>query len=262
VEQPSAGALDALAGAPVIRGFTGPDPVIVAVAERYAASRGIDLKRQSEYADVDLDRARRIADAYEKMEHKPQDPAVAEAYRQLIEQTTAQYQALVDAGYEFYFVDLDNDPYADQQGGFGNPYNAVRDLRANRRMAVFPTESGFGSGATDLDVSNNPLLADTGLQWAFGRPGGPLKRVTANDLFRAVHDAMGHSLEGAGFRARGEENAWQAHVRLFTGAAIGAMTSETRGQNSWLNFGPFGEKNRDAKVEDTTFADQKVGLMP
>ena len=262
VEQPSAGALDALAGAPVIRGFTGPDPVIVAVAERYAASRGINLKRQSEYADVDLDRARRIADAYEKMEHKPQDPAVAEAYRQLIEQTTAQYQALVDAGYEFYFVDLDNDPYADQQGGFGNPYNAVRDLRANRRMAVFPTESGFGSGATDLDVSNNPLLADTGLQWAFGRPGGPLKRVTANDLFRAVHDAMGHSLEGAGFRARGEENAWQAHVRLFTGAAIGAMTSETRGQNSWLNFGPFGEKNRDAKVEDTTFADQKVGLMP
>jgi hypothetical protein len=262
VEQPSAGALDALAGAPVIRGFTGPDPVIVAVAERYAASRGIELKRQSEYADVDIERARRIADAYDKMAHDPQNPAVAEAYRQLIEQTSAQYDALVEAGYEFYFVDLDNDPYADQPGGFGNPYNAVRDLRANRRMAVFPTESGFGSGATDLDVSNNPLLVDTGLQWAFGRPGGPLKRVTANDLFRAVHDAMGHSLEGAGFRARGEENAWQAHVRLFTGAAIGAMTSETRGQNSWLNFGPFGEKNRDAKVEDTIFADQKVGLMP
>jgi hypothetical protein len=262
VEQPSAGALSPLAGAPVIRGFTGPDPVIVAVAERYAASRGITLRRQSEYADVDIERARRIADAYDKMPHDPQNPAVAEAYRDLIEQTTAQYQALVDAGYEFYFVDLDNDPYADQPGGFGNPYNAVRDLRANRRMAVFPTESGFGSGATDLDVSNNPLLVDTGLQWAFGRPGGPLKRVTANDLFRAVHDAMGHSLEGAGFRARGEENAWQAHVRLFTGAAVGAMTSETRGQNSWLNFGPFGEKNRDAKVEDTTFADQKVGLMP
>ena len=262
VEQPAAGTLTPLAGSPVIQGFTGPDPSIVNVAKRYAASRGIEFKRQAEYADVDPERAVRIADAYQTMVHDPQNPAVADAYEQLIEQTTAQYQMLVDAGYQFYFFDPENDPYADQPGGFGNPYNAVRDLRANKRMAVFPSESGFGSGATDIDVSNNPLLADTGLQWAFGTPDGTLKRVTANDLFRAVHDAMGHSIEGAGFRARGEENAWQAHVRLFTGSAVGAMTSETRGQNSWLNFGPFGEKNKAAKVEDTTFADQKVGLMP
>ena len=262
VEQPAAGTLTPLAGSPVIQGFTGPDPSIVDVAQRYAASRGIEFKRQAEYADVDPDRAARIADAYQTMVHDPQNPAVADAYKQLIEQTTAQYQMLVDAGYQFYFFDQENDPYADQPGGFANPYNAVRDLRANKRMAVFPSESGFGSGATDIDVSDNPLLADTGLQWAFGTPDGTLKRVTANDLFRAVHDAMGHSIEGAGFRARGEENAWQAHVRLFTGSAIGAMTSETRGQNSWLNFGPFGEKNKAAKVEDTTFADQKVGLMP
>jgi hypothetical protein len=262
VEQSAAGTLTPLAGSPVIQGFTGPDPSIVDVAQRYAASRGIEFKRQAEYADVDPERAARIADAYQTMVHDPQNPAVADAYKQLIEQTTAQYQMLVDAGYQFYFFDQENDPYADQPGGFANPYNAVRDLRANKRMAVFPSESGFGSGATDIDVSDNPLLADTGLQWGFGTPDGTLKRVTANDLFRAVHDAMGHSIEGAGFRARGEENAWQAHVRLFTGSAVGAMTSETRGQNSWLNFGPFGEKNQAAKVEDTTFADQKVGLMP
>src|SRR5690606_22589305 len=73
---------------------------------------------------------------------------------------------------------------------------------------------------------------------------------------------FGHGLEGAGFRADGEENAWQAHVRLFTGAAVAAITTETRGQNSWLNFGPYGERNRTASVEDTIFADQKTGLMP
>ncbi|MFN7611045.1 MAG: hypothetical protein ACK5QX_08940, partial [bacterium] len=142
------------------------------------------------------------------------------------------------------------------------PWNAMRDLRANQRMGVFATESGFGSGATDIDVADNPLLADTGLQWGYGSPDGPKKRVLFNDLFRAVHDAFGHGLEGAGFRAQGEENAWQAHVRLFTGSAVGAITSETRGQNSWLNFGPYGETNRTAKVEDTVFADQKTGLMP
>jgi hypothetical protein len=77
-----------------------------------------------------------------------------------------------------------------------------------------------------------------------------------------VHDAFGHSLEGAGFRARGEENAWQAHIRLYTGTAIHAATSETRGQNSWLNYGPHGETNRTAGLGDTVFALQKTGLMP
>jgi hypothetical protein len=51
-------------------------------------------------------------------------------------------------------------------------------------------------------------------------------------------------------------------VRLFTGPAVAAITSETRGQNSWLNYGPHGESNRTAAVEDTVFADQKTGLMP
>jgi hypothetical protein len=105
-------------------------------------------------------------------------------------------------------------------------------------------------------------MSDTGIEWPWGSPTGPKKPVLANDLFRAVHDAFGHGLEGAGFRARGEENAWQAHARLFTGPALGALTSETRGQNSWVNYGPYSEKNQTAKVEDIIFADQKTGLMP
>lgn len=245
-----------LEGAPVIRGATGPDPEIVRVAETYARKAGIPYTRQTEYVDVNESRARRLADAYDRMEHAPNDPAVREAYENLIRQTTAQYRALEDAGYRFYFYDETNDPYD------GNPWNAMRDLRANKVMGVFATEAGFGSGATELDVTDNPLLADTGITWPWGSLDGQPKRVLANDLFRAVHDAFGHGLEGAGFRARGEENAWQAHARLFTGSALGALTSETRGQNSWLNYGPYGEQNRTAKVEDTVFADQKTGLMP
>jgi len=245
-----------LPGAPTVEGASGPDPKLNSVAQDYARQAGIDLTRQEQYVEVDVDRAERIAQAYADMEHNPSDPAVQAAYQDLIEQTTAQYQALVDAGYEFYFFDETNDPYD------GNPWNAMRELRGDQRMGVFATESGFGSGDTDLDVADNPLLQDTGLEWPYGGPDGPMKRVTANDLFRAVHDAFGHGLEGAGFRARGEENAWQAHARLFTGPALGALTSETRGQNSWLNYGPHGDTNRTAGVEDTIFADQKTGLMP
>jgi hypothetical protein len=252
----SSGGLAPLEGAPNVVGAAGPDAELVAVAERYAAANGIELRRQAEFVEVDPERAARIAQAYEEMEHSPQDPVVLEAYQNLIAQTVAQYDALVEAGYEFYFFDENSDPYD------GNPWNAMRDLRANKRMGVFSTEAGFGSGATDLNVDDNPMLAETGIMWAYGSPDGPTQRVLANDLFRAVHDAFGHGIEGAGFRARGEENAWQAHVRLFTGSAVAAITSETRGQNSWLNYGPFGEQNRTASVEDTVFADQKTGLMP
>jgi hypothetical protein len=252
-----AGDVSPLNGAPRIDGATGPDPGLVGVARSYAKSIGLPYGRQQTYAAVDEDRAARIAQAYEEMQHDPTDPVVAEAYANLIAQTTDQYRALESAGYRFWFINPDND------GGYADsPYNSMRDIRKNKSMGVFPTAEGFGSGATEVDVSDNPLKAGTGIQWPFGSLDGPLMPVVANDLFRAVHDAFGHGLEGAGFRARGEENAWQAHVKLFTGSAVGAITSETRGQNSWLNYGPYGEKNRAAKVEDTTFAVQKTGLMP
>ena len=40
------------------------------------------------------------------------------------------------------------------------------------------------------------------------------------------------------------------------------MTVETRGQNSWVNYGPHGETNRTASAADTVYADQKIGLLP
>lgn len=242
-----------LEGAPPVAGHIGPIEHLVDAAITYAKAAGIDLRRQAEYVNIDPDRAKRIADAYEAMPHAPQDPVVREAYADLIKQTTAQYRALEAAGYKFSLFDGDSDPYG------GHPHAAMRDLRENRSMAVYSTAAGFGS--SEIDVSDNPLLADTGIKWPFAKTG-EMRPVLANDLFRAVHDAFGHGMEGAGFRARGEENAWQAHVRLFTGKAIAAITTETRGQNSWLNYGPHGEKNKSAKVEDTVFADQKTGLLP
>jgi hypothetical protein len=246
---------EALAGSPIVEGATGPDPRIVSVAERYAEANGIPYERQKSYVALDEDRAKRIAQAYEDMENAPNDPKVKAAYKDLIRQLKSQYEALIDDGYEFTFFDSETDPYD------GNPWNAMRDLRNNKRMAVYGTYDGFGTeGITTIDSKENPLLANTGLKWK--DQNGVEHPVTANDLFRAVHDAFGHGLEGAGFRAQGEENAWQAHAKLFTGPALGALTTETRGQNSWLNYGKYGEQNKTAKVEDTIFAPNKIGLMP
>lgn len=233
----------------------GADPELTYLAEEYARRNGIEYNRQTEYVKVDVERAKRIAQAYEEMEHNPNDPVVKEAYQNLIRQTMAQYEILIEAGYQPYFFDETNDPYD------GNPSKAMKDLTENKVMGSFSTASGFGSNE-EMDVSDNPMLEDTGLTWGWGSLIGEQRPVLANDVFRFVHDAFGHGLEGAGFRARGEENAWQAHARLFTGSAVGAITSETRGQNSWLNYGKHGEQNRTASVEDTIFADQKTGLMP
>lgn len=101
----------------------------------------------------------------------------------------------------------------------------------------------------------HPLLEDSGVRW-----NGEV--VTHNDLFRAVHDYYGHIKEGVGFRADGEENAWRGHSAMYSEAARPAMTAETRGQNSWVNFGPFGDKNRTASTADTVFAEQKATLAP
>ncbi|NRA77279.1 MAG: hypothetical protein HRU18_03640 [Pseudoalteromonas sp.] len=244
-----------LEGAPLMKkrkNVSGADPELTSLAESYAKSKGIDYRRQSKYVEVDVDRAKRIADEYDKMKHDPNNPKVKEAYQNLIKQTLDQYKVLKDAGYEFYFYDETNDPYNK------SPWAAMEDLRNNKRMAVYSTEAGYGT-LDSQDVSDNPMLDDTGFKWEFK---GEMKPVLANDLFRAVHDAFGHGIEGAGFRARGEENAWQAHARLFTGSAVAAITSETRGQNSWLNYGPYGDKNKTASLDDTVFADQKTGLMP
>src|SRR5699024_2322713 len=187
----------ALEGVPNVKtrkNVRGADPELTYWAHEYARRNGIDLNRQAEYVEVDEEFATRVAQAFEEMKHEPENPEVKEAYRSLIEQTKAQYEILREAGYEFYFYNETNDPYA------GSPWAAMEDLRNNKRMAVFETEGGYGNELTEQDFGDNPMLEDTGITWEFeGEP----KRVLANDLFRAVHDAFGHGLEGAGFRARG-----------------------------------------------------------
>jgi hypothetical protein len=214
------------------------------IARRFAAKHG--ATPPTSYAQVDEERARRIAAAYDEMEHNPNDPEVKRAYAAMIDETLEQYRAMVNTGLVVEFIEGE-DPYA------ATPRLAILDVVENNHLWVFPTTEGFGS--TDLDVSDNPLLAKTPVTFA-GKP------TVANDVFRAVHDYFGHIANGNGFRADGEENAWREHASMYSPLARRAMTSETRGQNSWVNYGPRGEHNRTASSNDTTYADQKTGLLP
>jgi hypothetical protein len=217
-------------------------------ARRSSAMSGVPYRPTTRFAPLDVDRATRIAREYDLMKHDPDDPLVKMAYEQMIKETNDQYEAMLQAGIEPYFIEPGSNTYRN------SPYEVLLDVAENRRLGVFPSVEGFGTDP-NFNPQGNPLLQETG-RLISGRP------ALANDLFRAVHDYFGHAKPGVGFRAAGEENAYQSHAGMFSPLARRALASETRGQNSYLNYGPYGETNRTAKIEDTRFADQKAGLMP
>ena len=231
----------------------GPHLVARVAAARYMQQAGLPYNPPTTHVRVDRERAARIADVFDKATSTPSDPATAASYRALIEETQAQWEVIRETGLQVEWIteemlETTGDPYA------ASPRLAIDDIVRNNHFWCFPTDLGFGSDET-FDVSENPLFAKTGEV-----VGG--KEVMANDIFRIVHDYFGHAKEGNGFRANGEENAWRSHVAMYSDLAKPAMTSETRGQNSWVNFGPNGEFNRTASAADTVYADQKVTLMP
>ena len=217
-------------------------------AAAYRAAKGITTPEQTEYAKVDVPRAKRIAKAFEEMKHEPNNPTVKRAYRAMIDETKAQWDQIKKTGLKVEFIKPgQKDPYAK------SPRMAIEDVRKNNHLWVFPTDSGFGSG--DQYSKDNPMLEDAGETI----DGHKLKN---NDVFRIVHDVFGHVAEANGFRADGEENAWRIHAGMYSPLARRAMTTETRGQNSWVNYGPHGEANRKAAAGETRYADQKIGLLP
>ena len=220
--------------------------------------------------EFDVERAKRIAAAYEAMEDSPNDPEVRRAYEAMAKETIEQYQDFLDAG---YVVEINNEePYA-------NSEEMIEDLRNNKRIRIFSTEAGFGdTPITPKQRAENPLLATTEFTDVNGQP------MLVNDLFRAVHDFFGHAELGNSFGPKGEENAWNVHARMYSPLARRAMTTETRGQNSYVNFSGVNEEvelirqeavklREQGKVDEAAalvnqiydeakFAEQKIGLLP
>jgi hypothetical protein len=131
---------------------------------------------------------------------------------------------------------------------------AEQNSAAQANFTETPQHGKFQLQLGQKDEGDHPLLQYTN-EMIDGKP------AQANDIFRIVHDVFGHAKEGNGFGPKGEEQAWRQHMQMFSPDAQKALTTETRGQNSWVNFGPKGAQNR-ANPSDTVFAQQKAGLMP
>lgn len=229
---------------------TEPIPAVVRAEEAYRKAAGLPPGPR-QFDRFDPQAAKGYARAFEEMPHAPHSPEVRRAYDAMIDEAMGQYRALRDQGIEPSFMQRDAagnvvDPYAK------SPALLYKDLREGR-MQVFPTEAGYGSSGA-MASHTNPMLRPTGESWG-GQP------VVANDIFRFVHDAYGHG-RNPFFRAPGEERAYQLHASMFSPEARRALAAETRGQNSYLNFGPHAKHNASASGADTIYSPQKIGVMP
>jgi hypothetical protein len=138
----------------------------------------------------------------------------------------------------------------------------------------------------NLNYANSPQMLEDALinkhLYTFG--GGephqllnkidPYTGLNENQVFRAVHDYYGHGPTGASFGPRGEELAYGTHSQLYSPLAKMAAATETRGQNSFVNYSGINadlqaqmiplkiEQERLKRLgQDTSAVDQKLAEL-
>jgi hypothetical protein len=157
---------------------------------------------------------------------KSYDELMAAAYKQLSKETAAQFDRL-PANMSFY---------RNGEGAYADSRQMLHDLHGDNHLTVF-------QGGEPHDFLNE-IDPRTGLN--------------ANEKFRAVHDAYGHGIGGYMFGPKGEERAWAMHQQSYSPLAQLAMTSETRGQNSFVNYTPINAELKSAIYDvESKLADAK-----
>lgn len=145
------------------------------------------------------------------------------AYEQLRKETQQQFDAMRNSGWNMSY-------HNDGRGNYHNSQEMLIDLLRNKHLYTF--------GGGDVHPGLNAINPETGLN--------------SNEMFRAVHDALGHGTTGSSFGRKGEELAYGAHGELFSPLAKIAAGTETRGQNSFVNYSGINAQNRykNAKLQE------------
>lgn len=209
-----------------------PHPEVHSNARDYMAKAGLPFDESPiPYGPLDQNVARQTAQTYEQTPHDPNHPEVQKAFKN---ETLGQFKHLQSRGVKL-------EPWTSEGQPYKNSNEMVHDVHNNRHL-------GFFVGG-DMP-QDHPLAEKTGINLN----GHDL---TYNDAFRAVHDYYGHAAYGNEFGPRGEEHAFNSHKRMYSPEAQPAMAFETKGQNSWVNFGPHSH----LPVTQRPYAQQKANLL-
>lgn len=191
------------------------------------------------YLDVQENVAKKIADIYDSLPiDDSKNPKVIKSYTALVDEIDKQWDyATNELWIKFIPREWEWQPYA-------NSTEMVNDVSKNKRLFFFT----WWEPHPFLDK----IDPKTWLSW--------------NEKFRAIHDLFWHATEWFSFSAKWEENAWIKHAQMFSDEARQAMTTETRWQNSRVNYW---KQNYDANWDyknippsERPYATQKVALLP
>lgn len=190
--------------------FTLPDIPESSLVKQSAIGRAHQLAVEGtpEYKSSVFDAyAREMPEVLEQAGAKNYDDLMEKAYRQLAKETDAQFQALP---YNFSY-------HRAGEGNYNSSKEMAADVHGNKHLYVF-------QGGDPHDFLNRI---------------DPVTGLNENEKFRAVHDLLGHAIYGNQFGPKGEEVAWAIHSQMYSPLARLAMTAETRGQNSMVNYSPL-----------------------
>lgn len=200
--------------------FRAPNTASFDIARAYNRQARLPEYTRTPAQTVDVERARRIALAYDALPVIDNSSETKLAYDAFASEVLVQFEFLSE------FIDIEftsGDPYPNSEA-------MLKDVEENKRLRVY-------SG---------------------GEPH-PYLSADENNKFRAVHDFFGHTVNGFQFGPKGEEGAWVSHSKMFSPLAQRAMTTETRGQNSYYNYYP---SNENKPPSARAFAVQKAALLP
>lgn len=197
--------------------FAKPDIPESSLAKQSAIGRAQQLAVEGspEYKTAVFDAyAKQMPDLLEQVGAKNYDDLMEKAYRQLAKETDDQFKALP---YNFSY-------HRAGEGNYNGAMDMASDVHGNKHLYVY-------QGGDPHDFLNR-------MDKASG--------LNENEKFRAVHDLLGHAIYGNQFGPKGEEIAWAVHQQMYSPLARLAMTAETRGQNSMVNYSPLNVKVKSA----------------
>ena len=214
---------------------------------------------------LDMQKSIEIADKFEELRHNSTDKKTLKAYKALIEELKEQFLEIKKNGYKVEPFEWEWEPYKTSK-------EMRDDLKNNKHLYYLRTRYWFWNQRrnkkyiyTKEEILNNPLLWNSWIKIKG-------EELVYNDLFRIIHDFFWHWIKTNWFWPLWEENAWRIHSQSFSDDARRALTTETRGQNSWVNFNKK-MRNKDGHIlkkwdkwyippSDRPFAEQKIWLLP
>ena len=171
--------------------------------------------------------------------------AIAHAYH-LASTNNPEYKKHVFAEYQKHMPELIAKHGAkDYDDLVKKSYSAVA-AETGKQFKTLPIKTTFHDGELTYPSSGH-MLRDVllhhhlsvfkgGDRHEFLHNVDPENGLNENEKFRAVHDFYGHAIHGNQFGPKGEEVAWEHHKKMFSPLAALAMSAETRGQNSFVNY--------------------------